>query len=115
MEMLEVVNKLVERTQQVRVPWKTAASRTSFLAVFGNLSVLISGHTTGMRNEIKLSVLDENGDEIERAESGGFSSDHQSVQLELLYQLAKRRVLGTDQRLEELMTRLDAAPPVSSS
>lgn len=107
MEMHEVVSKLVEGTNQGRIPWKQAAGKTSFVATFGNLSVLISARTSGVLNQVKLSVLDEKGDEIERAESDGYSDDHQSVQLQLLYLLAKRKALGPDRRLEELVQAID--------
>ena len=112
-EMREVVDKLVERTGQGRVPWKSSASKSTFVAAFGNLSVLISARTTGLNSEIKLSVLDEIGDEIDYVEFDGFSSDPQSTQIQLLYQLAKRKALGSDQRLGELMTRLGDVPTVS--
>ena len=113
-EMRDVVDKLVERTAQNRVPWKSSASKGTFVAAFGNLSVLISARTSGLNSEIKLSVLDEVGDEIDYAESDGFSSDRQSTQIQGLYILAKRKALGSDRRLGELIARLDAAPLVSS-
>lgn len=113
-DMAAVVDKLVERTQQNRVPWKRSAGKSTFVVSFGNLSVLISARTSGLNSEIKLSVLDEIGDEIDYAESDGFSSDRQSTQIQVLYMLAKRKALGSDERLGELIARLDAAPPVPS-
>ena len=114
MEMHEVVSKLTERTEQGRIPWKKGVGKTSFIAVFGNLSVLISARTGGIRNEIMLSVLDEYGDEIERAKGNRFSEDPQSVQLDALYWMAKQKAMGPDPRLEELVARIDARAPVSS-
>ena len=83
--MAAVVDKLVERTQQNRVPWKRSAGKSTLVASFGNLSVLISARTSGLNSEVKLSVLDEIGDEIDYAESDGYSSDRQSTQLQVLY------------------------------
>ena len=107
MEMHEVISKLVERTHQGRIPWKKTVGKTSFVAVFGNMSVLISSRTTGIRNQIRLSVLDERGDEIEDAKFDGYSEDRQSVQLQELYRLAKHKAMGPDPRLEELVQAID--------
>lgn len=116
-EMSDIVAKLTERTSQNRVPWKTSASEGTFIAAFGNLSVLISSRGTGISIATKLSVLNELGNEIDFAqhtdsivgESGKYK------QLKELYQLAKRCASGTDEKLEELFERIDGAPPVSQT
>ena len=116
-EMSDVIAKLAERTAQNRVPWKTSASKETFIAAFGNLSVLISSHSTGLSTVTKLSVLNEEGNEIDHAEfsSNDFGDDKKYSLLRDLYRSAKRCAVGTDQKLEELFARIDSAPPVSTA
>ena len=111
-EMRDVIAKLSELSSQNRIEWKTAVGKSTFMAVFGDLSVLISYHPNGLDGEIKLSVLDEKGDEIEFAEYGGFRpSPYQ--ELRYLYQSAKYKAIGTDEKLAKLMKLLDAVPPTT--
>lgn len=99
-EMEDVVHKLIERTEQDRVPWKATADKRAFAAIVGNLSVLVSQDVLG---EIKLSVLDEKGMEIDYA-----TRPHTT--LTELHSSARRRALGTDRRLAELLDALDSPP-----
>lgn len=99
-EMSDIVSKLVERTEQDMVPWKATADDATFAASFGNLSVLISS----VGGETRLSVHNERGTEIDYAENPYMTLDR-------LHELAKRKVLGTDERLAELMEALNAPPP----
>lgn len=116
-EMNDIVVKLLQGTQQNRVPWKTSASEHTFIAAFGNLSVLISSESIGILTTAKLSVLDEVGNEIDHAEHSiaGRGEVNKDEQLWVLYQAAKRCAMGTDRKLEELMSRIDTAPPIPSS
>ncbi len=114
-EMSDIIAKLTERTAQNRVPWKTSASEGTFIAAFGNLSVLISSQSIGIATETKLSVLNKEGNEIDYAEHSDsvFGDEKRYSQLKDLYQSAKRCAGGTDWKLEELFARIDSAPPVS--
>ena len=114
-EMSDIIDKLAEGTQQNRVPWKTAASDKSFLAIFGNQSVLLSTESVGVHIKTTLYVLDERGDEIDRAEYDSHISNGKYPQLRELYQVAKRRAIGADRKLAELIARIEAAPPISPS
>ena len=114
-EMSDIIDKLAEGTQQNRVPWKTAASDKSFFAVFGNQSVLISSESIGVHTTTKLFVLDEKGDEIDRAEYDSHISNGKYPQLRELYQVAKRRAIGADRKLAELIAQIEAAPPIAPS
>ena len=113
--MEDVVAKLALRTDQGRIPWKTAVGESSFSARLGNLLVLISSSGSG---SVKLSVNDEKGTEIDSIihlegfrEEFGLRGEHSG--LPNLFASAKRTALGTDQKLTELMEFLDEAPPVA--
>ena len=98
-EMSDIVSKLVERTEQDMVPWKPTADDATFAASFGGLSVLLSKEGAF----VKLSVLDEKGTEIDY-------TSIQSYEIRELHSLARRKALGTDKRLAELMDALNALP-----
>ena len=109
--MADVVAKLAQRTDQGRVPWRTAVGESSFSAKLGNLLVLISSSGSG---SVKLSVNDEKGTEIDSIfYSGGlhraFGLEEEDSRLPSLFASARRTALGTDQKLEELMEFLDEA------
>ena len=112
-EMSDIIDKLAEGTQQNRVPWKTAASDKSFLAVFRNQSVLLSTESVGVHIKTTLYVLDERGDEIDRAEYDSHIANGKYPQLRELYQVAKRRAIGADRKLAELIADIEAAPPIA--
>ena len=112
-KMNDVIAKLSELSSQNLIEWKATADKATFLAVFGRLSVLISYRPNGLDGEIRLSVLDERGDEIEFAEYGGFRPSSYE-ELRYLYQSAKHKVVGADQKLSELMKLLDAVPSAGS-
>ena len=101
-DMKDIVEKLAERTEQDKVPWKPTADEQTFAASIGKLSVLISSGFTG---RIELSVLDEQGMEIDSA------FRPQSALMDL-HSSAKRKALGTDQKLAELLDALDATSPI---
>ena len=99
-EMGDVVEKLTKRTEEDRVPWKPTVDEQAFVASVGNLSVLISSDYGG---RIKLSVLDEKGMEID------YANRPQAALIDL-HSSAKRKALGADERLAELMKALDGPP-----
>ena len=107
-EMSEVIDKLIVRSGEGRVPWKTALGESSFSATFGNLAVLVSSRHSMGGNIIRLSVLNEKGTEITFIEN----PTKEQPQLDSLFQSAKRTALCADQKLAELMDLLDEAPSV---
>ena len=111
-EMKDVVAKLAELTEQGQVPWKTTADKSAFAATFGKLSVLISAMDTRPSSDIasyRLSVLDEQGNEIDFATArwGPSVTGVRLPNLVPLYDSAKRTALGVDRRLEELLNEMN--------
>ena len=124
-EINDVVAKLAKLTEQGQVPWKTTVDKATFAATFGRMSVLISTYNTpfgsgnrfddtplGRGNRVyQLSVLDEQGDEIDftTAMEGSpipMVGEGRPVLVDL-YNSAKRSALGVDQKLEELLDAMD--------
>ena len=107
-DMNEIAAKLMERTSETRIPWKSNVNPNSFSAVIGNLSVMISSQATGVTNQtsIKLAIFDEKGTELEFLQYGGGLLDENGV-LAPLFQAAKRSAQGVDKRLDELLATLE--------
>ena len=110
-EMNDVVNKVALLTDRGQIPWKRTADPLAFAATFGQLSVLIS-----LRKPMSaafafdtygLAVLDEEGNELDSATYSASLLEAENMQLESLYNNAKRSALGVGKRLEELMESMD--------
>ena len=111
-EMNDVVVKLANLTEQGQVPWKTTVDKSTFAATFGSMSVLISANDISPRSSVasyRLSVLDEQGNEIDFATDrwGPSATGVRIPDLVPLYDSAKRTALGVDRRLEELLNEMD--------
>ncbi len=107
-DMNEIAFKLMERTSESRIPWKSNVNPNFFSAVVGNLSVMISSEATGVANRtsIKLAIFDEKSTELESLQYGGGSRDENEF-LVPLFQAAKRSAQGVDKRLDELLATLE--------
>lgn len=110
----DIIDKLVQRTAQDRVPWTPTDKENNFTAAFGDLSVSISSHSQGLSSITTLSVKDSNDQEIVSAQCDTSHplSHRRYSKLTDLYNAAKTWASGTDVRLTELMQRIEASPPV---
>lgn len=104
-EITDVIAKLIERTDQGKVPWKPAADEQTFIAVIGDASVTVSKDTVlgaGMR------VLDKSGREIYALGAIFRQLDgKESGDLLQLHEKARRYALGVDRQLDELLAELE--------
>ncbi|MCH8898420.1 MAG: hypothetical protein IIC33_09020, partial [Chloroflexi bacterium] len=66
-EVTEILNKLIERTREQKVSWKTTNQPQIFVAVIGKISVMILVNRAG---DPVLRVLNEEGEVIEALDSG---------------------------------------------
>lgn len=117
-DMKEVIERLIKRTEERRVPWKITGDENIFAATVGNMAVMVSSNRIPRRPDespfsLKIVVLDEVWKEISALEVSRMTSlEYQ--QLYFLWQAAKAKATGADTRLDEFLEVLDAAPPVQS-
>lgn len=109
-DMNQIAKKLLERTDERRIPWKSTVNPNSFSAMVGNLSVMVSMRPTPISalpisGVYKLAVLDEKGIELESLVD---DSPVGNALLRSLHESARRSARGIDERLEELLANLDA-------
>ena len=118
-EITSILEKLIERTDQGKVPWKKTSIDKTFLVVFGNSSVTISlvtvpeepdplsfRGTRGSVETIELKVLNKEGRELEDISGIGPSGARYKDRLMRLFREARRVALGVDSQLDELLKEL---------
>ena len=109
-DITDILDMLIERTEQVKVAWQPTSAERVFTAVFGSYSVLIeidSGHDTVLR------VLNKEGNEIERLDSGTTKGRGWVSRLTGLHDHARRTALRVDSQLDELLSELEIDPEPS--
>lgn len=104
-EIADILIKLLERTDQDKVVWKTTADESTFLAVLGTASVTIE--ESRIINEVVLRILNQEGREIESLTTWPLMSEEQRQQLKGLYREARRVALGVESQLDELLKELE--------
>ena len=105
-QVADIVVKLLDRTDQRKIPWRPTVSEDTFAATIGNWSVFISRPRHIATPEINLRVHDRVGQLLEDFYIGADIVPTYG-QLQELHGKAKRKALGTDQQLEELLAELE--------
>ena len=110
-DMKQVLEKLAERTDENRVPWRKGDLSDTFEVSLGNLTIIILGHNKGIDGTIFLHVRDNRNETVGRA---FYNPQEPGVNSELVSLLeGAQRIAADDPRLDRLLEALDAAPPVS--
>ena len=110
-DMQQVLEKLVERTKENRVPWSKGHLSNSYHVTLGSLVLMIVGARKEIDGTIYLSVRDKSGESVGRA---FYSPEEPEVNSELVVLLeGAQRIADDDPRLDELLDALDAVPPAS--
>ena len=101
----EILEKLKQLSNEGKITWRPTVNRTTFSAVFGDSSALISkgGFIYSLR------LLNESGNEIGRIDSDVMTDDMDadSVALISLYESAQRQVLNVDAQLDNVLVELN--------
>ena len=99
----EILDRLIELSNEGKVAWVRTVDASTFSAVLGNSSVLISKDETGL----SLRLLNSAGEDLEHitpADTGEFWG---SPRMEELYELARRRALNVDAELDNVLVELN--------
>ena len=110
-KLLEIAEKLLERTRAGRIVWSETVDSNTYTAAFPDYSVtiayiqptMVNAGTTSFDGYI-FSVFNENGTEVESTRYGG-GKGAETI-LGALYESARSRALNSDEILDDLLTRL---------
>lgn len=106
-EIADVLTKLLERTEEGKVPWKPTADENAFVAVVGSLSLLIS--QSSKYSDPVLKILNNEGRAIEELDGSLREGTKWKEQLWSMHQKARRIALNVGFQLDELVEQLDRA------
>ncbi len=113
-EIADIITKLLERTNEGKVSWKTSVDEKTFTAVIGSTSTLLSANDDALGNQqVRFRILDKQGREIERYDSLHQHDAEIGARLRELYTKAKRVALGVEDQLDELLRELEKDPEPS--
>lgn len=115
-DMKDVIERLVERTYEQRVPWETTIGEDVFTATIGDMSVMVSSQMLRRPRpeplSLRIAVFDEGRNEIASFEASRYSTrDYQN--LYSLWQAAKMIATGAHPRLDDFLNALDSTPEIS--
>ena len=109
--VFQVLEKLLARTNESKISWKTTVNESMYVAALGNTSVAITKNRTNpvtfgfpSSDLYSFQIFDEAGIEIESV------SSRQAKNTEMfqdLYEKARRFARGTETKLEALLAQLD--------
>jgi hypothetical protein len=105
--MLELLDRLLERTVSKKAKWEETESKNTFQLTFTNYAVRISGSE---KDEVYgLSMFDSNGTMIESATDGELTpiSSSSFEKMRTLFQEARRQARGFDSAIKNIMKELE--------
>ncbi len=101
----EILEKLKHLSNEGKITWRPTVNRSTFSAVFGDSSALISkgGFICTLR------ILNESGNEIGRIDSDALTDDPNGDTKAMisLYESAQRQVLNVDAELDNVLVELN--------
>ena len=110
----QILEKLIERTQEGKVSWHTTVDPNGFLTTLDTISVIVSSsqpleYRVEIQNQDGLPVMiQETPDRLLKGLVRQEDEQHLSQLLGRLFGLARRSALKVDSTLEELVSHLDA-------
>ena len=103
-EVTEIFSKLLERTRESKVLWKSTTSPQTFVAVIGDHSVMILVNDSG---RAIFSVNNKTGETIETMSGSKYSTIGWQSELRELHELARHIALNVDSELDKLLRALE--------
>ena len=99
----EILERLIERTKENKVVWKSTPAPQTFVAVIGDNSVMILVDGSG---QVMFRVNNKTGETIETMSGTKYSTIGWQNQLRELHELARHMALGVDGELDKLLKAL---------
>lgn len=99
----EILDRLIELSDQGKVAWVRTVDASTFSAVLGNSSALLSKDG----NHISLRLLNSSGDDLDHITSADVGGQWGAPRMEKLYEFARRQALNVDAELDDVLVELN--------
>ncbi len=107
-DISEVVDKLLERTNQNKIGWRTTVTENTFIAVVGSLGVSIRlPHPAAVDAIVQFRVLDKTGQVVQELNADPIGNGAIYYKLREVHLKAKQTALADESRLDELLAELE--------
>ena len=107
-DIIDVIDKLLERTNQNKIGWKSTVTENTFIAVVGKLGLSIRLPRPASINDIvQFRVLDKTGEVVQELNADPIGNGATYYKLRELHQKARGIALDDESRLDELLAELD--------
>lgn len=107
--MTDVLAKLLDRTRAGKVSWKPTNHDDTFVAMAGQVSVVIDMDWRGIGSDMPtLRILDSNGRLVDWINVDTGEGSVHKRDLDELYKMARRAALVTGTELDDLLAALDS-------
>ena len=104
----DVIEKLLEKTEQNRINWKPTAAANTFAATIGSLGVSISVPRQTLADSlVRLQVFNESGRIVQECIADSIDQPHDHGKLMKIHSKASQIASGNDPRLDELLSELN--------
>ena len=104
----EVVDKLLERTEQNKIGWQPTVTENTFIAVVGDLGVSIALPRPALIDDtVRLRVHDKAGEVVQELNADRIGYGATYYRLRELHQKAKLKAYGESSGLDELLAELE--------
>lgn len=111
-----LIIRLLANSREGKIGWESTASSGVYQAAFPNYSVRVLARTNAEYNQdYGLEIYDQEGQVIEQVwdtdlDDSSFPSRRNYQRLKELYSLARRRALGVDRALDDILQALGGSP-----
>ena len=104
----DIVDKLLEKTDQNKINWRPTVTANTFIAAIGNVGVSISlPRQTVAESLVLFRVFSERGQAIQELSVDKTDNPYAHSKLMKLHSKAQQIASGNDPRLDELLAELD--------
>ncbi len=117
-KQMALVNKLIELTNVGAIQWKPSLADTMFQISLRDNTLRISLQKRANEPDVEIQLLNGDGDLVEsfsdvdlQADSDGFATGGWYSAMFDIYKAARRKALGADKVLDEIMADLDGIGP----
>lgn len=102
-----IIERLTELSEKSELAWKTTGNTDKFLLVLKDSSISINGTFVSDAGVINVEFRNEKGETVEKVEIWSTDDEKSFEKLRILYDLAKRKALNSDETIDRILEQLN--------